>query len=126
MLKNKFGMFMENRRKAQGLSLRKIAMTLELSPAYVNDIEKGKRNPPGLKILIKIAELLRLSEDELEMAIDLASEDRDEVPMDLQEYIKSNELVIEALRKARKMDEIKGSHIIVEKAWCAFIYELDQ
>jgi len=53
---NQFGKFIESKRKKMDLSLRKMAMMLELSPAYVNDIEKGRRNPPGLDILTKIAE----------------------------------------------------------------------
>lgn len=49
----------------------------------------------------------------------MASEDRDEVPMDLPEYIKSNELVKEALRKARKKAERDSD--VVDSAWRAFI-----
>ena len=44
------------------------------------------------------AEILKLSQEEKEHMIDLASEDRDEIPLDLPEYIKGSELARTALR----------------------------
>ncbi|MBU5227042.1 helix-turn-helix domain-containing protein [Clostridium senegalense] len=83
-----------------------MAELLDLSPAYWSDIEKGRRNPPNINKLQEIANILGLSHDELDNMIDIASEDRDEIPMDLPDYIKESNLARTALRKTRKMDEV--------------------
>ncbi len=122
-MKRKFGEYLKVKRLSLGWSLRKIASILDLSPAYINDIEKGKRNPPGLDLLKRFAEVFQLTDHEIEIVIDMASEDRDEIPMDLPEYIKSNKLVKEALRKARKKAERDSD--IVDSAWRAFFEAID-
>jgi len=126
MSPNKFGEFIAEKRKAKEISLRKMAELLDLSPAYWSDIEKGRRNPPNINKLQEIAKLLGLSYEETDKMIDLASEDRDEIPMDLPEYIKESNLARTALRKARKKDEIEGKSDVTEKAWREFIKALDE
>lgn len=122
---NQFGEFVAERRKAKDISLRKMAELLDLSPAYWSDIEKGRRNPPNINKLEEIAKLLGLSQKEIDMMIDMASEDRDEIPMDLPEYIKDSDLARIALRKARKKEEIEGNTGVTERAWKDFIKALD-
>lgn len=123
---NQFGEFVTARRKAKEISLRKMAELVDLSPAYWSDIEKGRRNPPNINKIEEIAELLGLSQEEKDMMIDMASEDRDEIPMDLPEYIKESNLARTALRKARKMDEVEGKTEVTERAWREFIRALDE
>jgi len=123
---NQFGEFVAEKRKKKDISLRKMADLLDLSPAYWSDIEKGRRNPPNINKLKEIANLLGLSQEETDMMIDMASEDRDEIPMDLPEYIKESGLARTALRKARKKSEIEGNADITEKAWKDFIKALDE
>lgn len=123
---NKFGKFVTKRRKDKGLSLRKMADLVGFSPAYWSDIEKGRRNPPNIDKLEEIAEILNLSQEEKENMIDMASEDRDEIPMDLPEYIKGSELARTALRKAKQLNEAKGKKDITEKAWEEFIKALEE
>ncbi len=125
MLPNQFGKFVAEKRKEKDLSLRRMAELLDFSPAYWSDIEKGRRNPPNLSKIEEIARLLGLSQEETETMIDMASEDRDEIPMDLPDYIKDSDLARIALRKARKMDEIEGKSGTTEKAWKEFIKALD-
>lgn len=126
MSPNKFGDFVAEKRKEKDLSLRKMAEMLDLSPAYWSDIEKGRRNPPGLSKLKELAQQLLLSQEETDYMIDIASEDRDEIPMDLPEYIKESDLARTALRKARKKDEEEGNSDVIEKAWKDFIKALDE
>ena len=121
---NKFGDFISEKRKAKQISLRKMADMLELSPAYWSDIEKGRRNPPNIEKIKEIAEILGISNNEVDDLIDMASYDRDEMPMDFPKYIREDELVRVALRKARKnMDE--GKSQVTKKAWEDFIKALD-
>ncbi|MGF7184753.1 transcriptional regulator with XRE-family HTH domain [Desulfitispora alkaliphila] len=124
MSPNQFGDFIAKKRKEKEISLRGMAELLDLSPAYWSDIEKGRRNPPNLNILHELAKVLGLSNGEIDMMVDLASEDRDEIPMDLPDYIKESDLARTALRKARKKSETSGTDA-TKKAWEDFIKALD-
>jgi transcriptional regulator with XRE-family HTH domain len=123
---SKFGEYITKKRKEQKITLRKMAELLDFSPAYWSDIEKGRRNPPNINKLEELAKILKLTSEEKYHMIDLASEDRDEIPMDLPEYIKDSNLARIALRKARKMEEKEGSSEVTEKAWMDFIKALDE
>ena len=126
MSANQFGKFIVKKRKTKNISRRKMAELLDLSPSYWSDIEKGRRNPPNITILEELATLLGLSQNETDKMIDMASEDRDEIPMDLPEYIKDSNLAKTALRKARKKEEFEGDKDVTEKAWKEFIKALDE
>ena len=73
---------------------------------------------------MEIAQLLGLSQEETDFMIDIASQDRDEIPMDLPDYIKESDLARIALRKARKKGE-QGSSEVADRAWKEFIKALD-
>ncbi len=121
----KFGEFITAKRKAKAISLRKLAELMDFSPAYWSDIEKGRRNPPNYNKLEEITKIFALSEAEINQMIDLASNDRNEIPMDLPEYIKNSELVRQALRKARQKSVIEGKSELVDQAWRDFLRALD-
>lgn len=121
---NKFGKFIREKRKEKGITLRAMADFMDFSAPYWSDIEKGRRNPPSIDKLEEVAELLKLTKEEKEYMIDLASEDRDEIPMDLPEYIKESELARTALRKAKQLNETNKD--VTEKAWEDFIKALDE
>ena len=42
-----FGKFIEEKRKAYGMTLRGLAAELGIAPAFMSDIEKGQRYPPN-------------------------------------------------------------------------------
>ena len=123
---NKFGKFVAERRIAKGITLRGMAALMDFSPAYWSDIEKGRRNPPSIENLKEVAKILELTQKEKEDMIDMASEDRDEIPMDLPEYIKESELARIALRKAKQLNENDGESDITKRAWEDFIKALDE
>ncbi len=125
MIQNRFGEFIVEKRKAKKMTLRGMADKIDLSPAYWSDIEKGRRNPPNIDKLHEIAFVLGLSQEETDEMIDLASLDRDEIPMDLPQYIKDSNLARTALRKAKKLDE-KENKNVTEKAWIEFIKTLEE
>jgi len=99
----KFGEFIAEKRKNQGITLRHMAEKLEISPAYLSDIEKSRRNPPDKTLLDRIATILKLTEDQKTLMYDLAARDRNEVSADLPDYIMNNEVVRVALRKAKNV-----------------------
>ncbi len=126
MSNNEFGKFITEKRKLKKISLRGMAELLELSPAYWSDIEKGRRNPPKIDKLEELSNILELSQQELDKMIDMASEGRGEIPMDLPDYIKNNELAKVALRKASRINNTDDNIDVTNKAWEEFIKALDE
>ena len=97
-----FGKFIEQKRKALGITLRGLAAELEIAPAFMSDIEKGHRYPPNKDKLYQMAKILKFSEEDTNKMFDLAAEERDNtVSPDLPEYIMSNQKARTALRMAR-------------------------
>lgn len=111
-----FGNFITNKRKALGITLRGMASELGIAPAYLSDIEKGRRYPPDMDKLIQIAEILKLTEDEKHTMFDLAGEGKNTISPDLPEYIMSSAKVRVALRKARE--------VATEDDWDEFVKKL--
>ena len=96
-----FGKFIEARRKALGITLRGFAAELEIAPAYLSYIEKGRRYPPD-KRLDEIARILKLEGKEKENLLDMAALTRAKtVSPDLPEYIMEKDLARVALRRAK-------------------------
>lgn len=96
-----FGKFIEERRKALGLTLRGFAAELDIAPAYMSDIEKGRRYPPDKK-LDEIAEILKLQGEGKTHMLDLAALAKTKtVSSDLPEYIMEKDLARVALRRAK-------------------------
>ena len=96
-----FGRFIEERRKALGFTLRGFAAELDIAPAYMSDIEKGRRYPPDKK-LDEIAKILKLNVTEKNSMLDLAAMAKTRtVSFDLPEYIMEKDLARVALRRAR-------------------------
>jgi len=98
----KFGKFVELKRKEQGITLRGLAAELDIAPAYMSDMEKGRRYPPDKEKLQEIARILNLSEEDKNYMFDLAAMAKENtVSSDLPEYIMERDIVRVALRKAR-------------------------
>ena len=66
-----FGKTIASARKNRGVSQRELALRIvkddgtPISPQYLNDIERDRRNPPGDHLLKQFAEALGLDEDYL-------------------------------------------------------------
>ena len=97
-----FGRFIEEKRKAIGMTLRGLATELDIAPAFMSDIEKGHRYPPKKEKLAQLAQILRLSKKETDEMYDLAAGEKENgIAPDLPTYIMSNEKARTALRMAR-------------------------
>ena len=108
-----FGEYVKARREALGKSLRGLAAELEMTPAYLNDIEKGNRYAPE-KHLERMAEVLRITGKDIDCFYDLAGKSRNDVFPDLTPYIGGKPIARVALRKARDLD-------IPDSKWQDFI-----
>ena len=115
-----FGAFIKEKRLEKGINLRKLAELLELAPAYISDIENSNRNSPSPDKMEKLVEVLGLNEDEKNEMYDLAAKDRDNtVAPDISEYVKSNDAVRVALRKARNLN-------LGEQEWLKIIEKMEK
>lgn len=112
-----FGKFIADKRKSLGITLRGMASELGIAPAYLSDIEKGRRYPPDMDKLMQIAKILNFTEDEKHTMFDLAGEGKNTIAPDLPEYIMSSEKVRVALRKARE--------VATEEDWDDFFKKLN-
>ena len=100
-----FGAFVRQKRMEQGLSLRRLAARLGLSPVYMSNIETDRKPAPSQENLDKLAEELHLSKADRELFLDLAAASHKmKVPADLPEYIMERDIVRAALRTAKEVD----------------------
>lgn len=102
-----FGAFINEKRKSRGpggeeIRLKDIATALGVTPTYLSDIVKGRRNPPDIASLNKLALILQLTTEERELMYDLAGRERNEAAPDLPEYLMNENIphVRAALRRA--------------------------
>lgn len=102
-----FGKYIDDKRKGRGtggedIKLKDIAEAMGMTASYLSDIVKGRRNPPEIQILEKIALVLKLTADEKETMFDLAGRERDSAAPDLPEYLMAENIphVRMALRRA--------------------------
>ena len=114
-----FGEFLQKKREAKQITLRKMAEMLKMSAPYLSDIVKGRGNPPEIDKLDLIAQILLLSDEERTVMLDLAGKMRNTVAPDLPEYIMERDYVSAALRTARDLDASEAD-------WLRFVEELRQ
>lgn len=104
-MENKFGEFVKAKRLEKKISLRKLAEELDIVPAYMSDIEKGRRYPPDKEKIYKIADVLTLDQEETDTLFDLAAYSRaNGVSPDLSDYVMGVGNLRTALRKARDIN----------------------
>jgi len=90
-----FGGFIKNRRLKMKMGLRVFASKIGEDPGNWCRVEKGHFSAPSdVKLLKKIAEVLKLTDSEREKMFDIAArESRDRVPADIKHQLKENEIV---------------------------------
>ena len=113
-----FGEFIASKREEKKITLREMARLLKITPPYLSDIEKDRRNSPDKDRLDEIAAILFLSEEECSYMYDLAGKKRNSISPDLPDYIMERDYVRAALRKAIDLN-------IGEEEWTKFIEELE-
>ena len=59
-----FGDFITQKRQERGITLRDMAKRLNITPPYLSDVEKDRRNPFDIDKLELLAQILMLSEEE--------------------------------------------------------------
>ena len=115
--KKSFGEFIKQRREQKNYTVRGLAAELDMTPAYLSDIEKGNRYAPK-KYLDDICRLLDISKESEEFN-DLVCGPRGDSSPDIYTYLGEQPLARVALRKAKD----KG---IPDDIWEEFIKEIDK
>lgn len=103
-IEENFGQFIAKKREEKKVTLREMARLLKITPPYLSDIEKDRRNSPERKKLDEIAGILLLSDDECKYMYDLAGKKRKTVSYDLIDYIMNRDYVRVALRRAMELE----------------------
>ena len=99
-MKKTFGGFLKERRLALGLSLREFAANVGMQASNYCNVEAGVLDPPPAQTLERIANELDLKKGTVDYTTlhDLAAKGRDGIPADVEQLIKSNELIPAMLR----------------------------
>lgn len=108
MKKDSLGRFIVNARAKKNISSRQLAISSEVSAAYMNDIEKGKR-VPTFDVLKKIGSSLELNDENMYRLLDLAAKSsNNRVPYDIIEYIMQNDSLRRCIREKIKNNDYSG------------------
>lgn len=99
-----FGEFVKQRRESLGKTQKGFAAEVEISPAYLSDIENGNRRAPE-KFLERFAKALNItSQDELNAFYDMAGISQRGQHSDINTYIDDKPSARLALRTAMDTD----------------------
>lgn len=115
-----FGEFIKGKRQNKGISLRRLAEQLNISPVYLCNMEKDRNPAPKDDILSRMAQMLVLNDEDTRLLYDLAAKSKSNptVSKDLPEYIMGRDIVRVALRTAKDVDA-------TDEEWQAFIEMLE-
>lgn len=109
-MEDSFGAFVATKRKEKGISARQLAHKLSISPNYLCEIEKGKKNAFSNTVLIKMKETLCKSQEEEYEFYDLLAKEKNSIPNDVLDYIKNNHSLIKLIRFA-------NTHNLSNEVW---------
>ena len=100
----RYGDFIKRHREQKGLYLREVARLLGLSPAYICDMEKNRRNPLYNDKLYKLSAILGLTQDEEYRLFDYSARELHKVPYDIKDifYNEAGDMCRRALRLTKK------------------------
>lgn len=115
-----FGEKLKTMRIEKGMSLRRLADEIGVSAPYLSDVERGQRSSLSAEHLAKVADALRLNEDERRGLFDSAADSRGEpVASDVLLYAGEVKTVSAALRKARELN-------LGDEEWLQIIEEMER
>ena len=95
-----------------------VAERVGISQAYLSQLEHGVRLNPDPAVIIKISQVLDLTDDESAELFDRYARETGQLAPDIAEYIRSNKTAQKALRYACNKD-------IPDEVWKQFIDNLE-
>lgn len=100
--RDKFGVYVRGRREELDMTLRDFANSMNLTGAYISDIENGNRYAP-LKYLNQVATILQIEDEEMNAFYDIAGCTHSNWP-DINEYLASMPNARKAIRLAKSQN----------------------
>jgi len=97
--RDKFGIYLKNRRIELDLSLRDFAKMINVSPTYISDIENGNRLAP-INYIKETINILQIEKSEIDYFYDLVGCSHSNW-IDINDYLSKNPNARRALRLAR-------------------------
>ena len=110
----KFGQFISDLRIRHSMKSQDLAERVGISQAYLSQLEHGVRLNPDPAVIMKISQVLDLTDNEAAELFDMYAKETGQLAPDIAEYIKSSKTVQKALRYACNKgvpDEILGEFI---------------
>ena len=109
--KETFGKCIRQQREEQGLSLRKLAEKIDISPIYMSDIETGKRPAPIKKyeLIDKIIKELKIPNEQRIFVIEMAKCTR--------EYLKTISGYLPESQAGRQFIRIANEAELTDEEW---------
>lgn len=99
--RNKFCNVFNKKRDEQSLSTNKLASLSQISAVYLGEIIKRKKSPPDKKIQYSLAHALKLTDEEKIVFFDLAANEREELPIDVYDFVFRNSKLISEIRLSK-------------------------
>lgn len=96
--KSEYGNLLTKLIKNCKMTQSKFYNKLGIKKPYFYDIIGGKINPPPAETQMKILRILSPKEDERIELLDIAANDRNEIPADIKIFLKKNKSSIEEIR----------------------------
>lgn len=113
---SRFGGHLRKLRVQRGIGLRKLAMTIGISPTYLSKVERGEMPPPSERQVIALANILGQDKD---VFLGIAGRIQSDLPAIIQKNPSKYAALLRALRKFRGADfdvlfDSLGKQIAVE------------
>ena len=123
MIKKRFGSYIKNARLEAGIGQRELARRVGMSAPYLNDIEKSKRPAPTQATLNALKLCLEIKDD---LFYDLASETKNSLPVDVEQYLLNHNEASELIRVLKNLrhtnSTLKGlKNMVVSQNYKAII-----
>lgn len=99
-MEKNFGEYIKSARLNRGLGQRELSRMLGVSPSLINEIELGKRPSPSPNLLEKIKAILNIEDD---FFYDLASFSRNDLPVDVVSYLRTNKPALGLVRTLQNL-----------------------
>ena len=100
--KSKYGVILTRIIKEKKITQQDFYNQLGIRKSYFYDIISGKANPPPPQTQLKILEILSVEDKDKKTLLDIAANERNELPADILLYLENNIKQIEEIRCSKK------------------------
>ena len=115
--KTKFGQFISDLRIRRSMRSQDLAERVGISQAYLSQLEHGVRLNPDPDVIMKISQVLDLTDDESAELFDMYAKETGQLAPDIAEYIKSSKPIQKVLRYA-------CNNSVSDEVWKKFIKKI--